>query len=333
MIARLAQAYLAMKRLSAPSEGSWAVIRSELKIFLEFVEEQELSGPADLTPELLARFQTAVFYRTTRFGRTSCPSSQASVLIAARGFLGYLVREGYLLSDPSAALELPRVPKRLPPGGLTRAQAELLLAAPDPATRLGSRDRAILETLYATGVRASELLALHLSDLGGDEEAPTARVRKGKGGKDRIVPLGLVAHRAITEYLDGARPRFFNAAVSPFLFLSKKGRRIHISTLNNLIDHHAQAAGIERHVTAHVLRHTCATLMLKGGCDIRYIQALLGHASLSTTQLYTKVDIADLARAHARFHPRSFPRGKPRAPADRYTRGASPWASKSKRPK
>lgn len=334
MIARLATRFLERLRLSIPSLPSWRVQRSLLGVFLEFLEEAGVDEPSELAPELLTSFRTALFYRTTRFGTPPSARFQASVVTTVRAFLAYLLREGYLLSDLASSLPAPRIPKRLPPGGLSRAEAERLLEAPDPKTLLGARDRAILETLYATGLRASELLHLKLSDFEGSSDAPLLRVVRGKGGKDRLVPLGSAAHRACSVYLERARPRFPRAAHSPVLFLSWRGKPLDDDALNSLIARHAKTAKLSRHITAHSLRHTCATLMLKAGCDIRYIQALLGHASLATTQLYTKVDISDLARAHARFHPRSFPRpgAKPRPPAERFSRGRSPWGRAGRRP-
>jgi integrase/recombinase XerD len=330
MIDELAGRYLEHRRLTAPSLASWRVLRSKLSILLEFLEAEEIDAPAEITREVLSRFQTALFYRTTQFGKPPTARFQATVISTVRSFLSYLVDEGYLLSSPGSALELPRLPSQLPPGGLTRKEAERLIAAVDTSTVLGLRDRAMLEILYATGVRASELMALHLTDLTGDEAAPIARVRKGKGGRGRLVPLGELAQAALVDYLEHGRPRLPRAASSPLLFLSRRGKPLLDPALNALIARYARAAGIDKRITAHTLRHSCATLMLKAGCDIRYIQSLLGHASLSTTQLYTRVDISDLARAHARFHPRSFPRGKPTPQAESYTRGRSPWTARNR---
>lgn len=327
----LALLYLARKRLSAPSHASWCVTRAKLRVFLEFLDAETIDAPGDLTPELLARFQTALFYRLTQFGKPPTARFQSTVISTVRGFLAHLVREGYLLGNPADSLELPRLPSHLPPGGLSRSEAERLMAAADPSTVLGCRDRAMLEVLYATGIRASELLALHLADLVGDETAPIARVRKSKGGKGRLVPLGEIAHAAVVEYLVRGRPRLPHAASCSLLFLSRRGKPLLDPALNALIARYAQIAGIEKKITAHTMRHSCATLMLKAGCDIRYIQSLLGHASLATTQLYTRVDISDLARAHARFHPRSSPRGNSKPASDRYTRGRSPWAPRAGR--
>ena len=185
---------------------------------------------------------------------------------------------------------------------LTREEARKLVEAPDISTPLGLRDRAIFETFYATGIRAGELAELKCGDV--DTEDRLLRVVLGKGRKDRNVPLTRAAAEAIEAYLRDGRPHIQGATKTPRLFLARRGGRMHDSLLNDLVQAAARKAGLEKHATCHTLRHSVATHLLKGGADIRHIQALLGHSSLATTERYTHVEISDLSRVLRRAHPR-----------------------------
>jgi site-specific recombinase XerD len=185
---------------------------------------------------------------------------------------------------------------------LTRQEARQLVEAPDTSTPLGLRDRAILETFYGTGIRAGELARLKCTDV--DTEDRVLRVVLGKGAKDRNVPLTRAAAEAIEAWLAEGRPRTPGATRSAWLFLACRGGRLYASLLNDVVQEQAKRAGIERHVTCHSLRHSVATHLLKGGADIRHIQALLGHASLQSTERYTHVEISDLSKVLKRAHPR-----------------------------
>jgi integrase/recombinase XerD len=221
---------------------------------------------------------------------------------AVKSLFRFLFRAGYLLADPSGVLEYPRREQRLPRGVLTREEARKLVEAPDTSTPLGLRDRAILETFYATGIRASELADLKCTDV--DTEDRLVRVVLGKGRKDRNVPLTRAAAEAIEAYLRDGRPHIAGATKTPRLFLARRGGQMYISLLNELVQAAARKAGIEKHATCHTLRHSVATHLLKGGADIRHIQALLGHSSLAATERYTHVEISDLSRVLRRAHPR-----------------------------
>lgn len=326
MIASLADRYLAERRLTTPTIKAWRVLRYHLKILTEFLEAEEIDTPSQLTFEVMARFQNALFYRITKYGKPTSPGFQCGVLGTVRCFARYLLRENFLLLDPTVTLQNPRTRRRLPTGGLTQVEAESLLAAPVTDTPLGCRDRAMLEVLYATGIRAGELLAAKLADL--DLAEAILRIRAGKNQKDRVVPMGRSAVSWCRYYLDTVRPFFPNARIATVLFLSHNGKPLTNTILNEHLAEYAKQAGIQCSISAHTMRHTCATLMLKAGCDIRYIQALLGHSSLVTTQLYTRVEIGDLATAHARFHPRSFSRQLPPPPSDRYTGRHNPWQAR-----
>ena len=229
-------------------------------------------------------------------------ADQIHRVTAVKALFRFLFQRGYLLSDPSGPLAYPRRELRLPRGVLSREECRRLVETPKLATAAGLRDRAILETFYGTGIRAGELATLKVSDV--DTEDRVLRVILGKGAKDRNVPLTRAAAEAIEAYLVHARPRFRGAARAPWLFLALRGGRTYPDLLNDVVHAAAKAAGIEKLVTCHTLRHSVATHLLKGGADIRHIQVLLGHASLQSTERYTHVEISDLAKVMKRAHPR-----------------------------
>ena len=237
-----------------------------------------------------------------RDGKSYSTSHQMRQVTVLKSLYGFLHRRGYLLTNPAGSLEYPHVEQRLPRSVLSREEARRLVMAPGTVTPLDLRDRAIFETLYATGIRAGELANLKLDDV--DTEERLLRVVLGKGRKDRNVPLTRPAAEAIEAYLLEARSRIRGAKHSTLLFLALRGGRLHDDTLNTLLGAWAKKAGIEKHVTCHTLRHSVATHLLKGGADIRHIQKLLGHASLQTTERYTRVEVSDLKEVLQRAHPR-----------------------------
>ncbi len=227
--------------------------------------------------------------------------SQARHVFSMRGFFGFAVREGLVERDPTENVRAPRAFRGLP-RYLNPAQVEALLKAPDTSTPLGLRDRAILEVLYATGLRASELTALALEGL--DLELGVVRVF-GKGGKERLVPLGREARRFVNRYLAETRTRFAGEGSSSLVFLSQRGGRLSAMGLWGLVRRHAVTAGIERVLTPHVLRHSFATHLLERGADLRALQAMLGHADISTTEIYTHVSRERLRQIYDKLHPRA----------------------------
>jgi len=227
--------------------------------------------------------------------------SVARAVHSARGLYRFALREGMLADDPMENLRAPRAFKALP-RALSMAQVEALLEAPDTTTPLGVRDRAILEVLYATGLRASELTSLTLEGL--DLELGVVRVL-GKGSKERLVPLGREAQRWTRRYLDETRPLFARDASPPVVFLSQRGGRLSAMGLWGIVRRHAVTAGVERVLTPHVLRHSFATHLLERGADLRALQAMLGHADISTTQIYTHVSRERLRQIYDKLHPRA----------------------------
>lgn len=208
------------------------------------------------------------------------------------------------MANPASDLELPRKPPRGLPKGLSLEHVRAVLNIPDVTDPLGIRDRAILETFYSTGMRRSELTALDLGDL--DRVAQTIHIRKGKGGKGRVVPVGAASLRWIEAYLERTRPQLLVDPGEQAFFLSGYGERMSATYVGNWVTKTVKAADIGKRGSCHLFRHSCATHMLENGADIRLIQQLLGHARLDTTQIYTEVAIKALKEAHARTHPSSL---------------------------
>ena len=227
-------------------------------------------------------------------------SSQARKLSALRMFAKHLVRENVRKDDVTQLLGAPKLSRKLP-DVLTFEEIERLLNAPSPSTPYGLRDRAILELFYSSGLRVSELCGILLQSI--NLEDGYVRVF-GKGSKERIAPIGAAAVKAVQNYVTSGRPKFIKARTGSELFLSQQGRAISRKMVWVLIKEHARRAGIKKPIKPHLLRHSFATHLLEGGADLRAIQEMLGHADISTTQIYTSVQAARLADEHALYHPR-----------------------------
>jgi integrase/recombinase XerD len=226
--------------------------------------------------------------------------SRARHLVSVRGFYRFLAREGVLPTDPSRLLDMPKSSLKLP-DVLTVEEVRRLLNAPTSDRAAGLRDAAMLELLYAAGLRVSELVGLKLQDVHLD--GGYVRVL-GKGSKERIVPIGQFARDRILVYLEQARGRLAGATASRFLFVARAGRPMTRQGFWKLLRAYARAAGLVRKVTPHSLRHSFATHLLEGGADLRAVQVMLGHADISTTQIYTHVAADRLREVHRKFHPR-----------------------------
>lgn len=248
-------------------------------------------------PDRLGRHELLEFLaRRLRSG--AAVTSIVRQLSSLRQFFAWAAREGLVEADPTLDIEGPR-PSRLLPGTLSAAQVEALLASPDGDDPLSMRDRAMLETLYATGIRVSELTGLTAAQLGLDRGV--VRVR-GKGGRERLVPLGEAAIDALGVWLKTGRPAL--RPVGDTVFVSRSGRALSRQAVWQRIRHHAHRAGVDGPVYPHRLRHSFATHLLDHGADLRVVQMLLGHADLATTQIYTHVSRSRLKELHSRHHPR-----------------------------
>jgi integrase/recombinase XerD len=275
--------------------------RHGLSAFILWCAERGIETPHEVTKPILERYQRHLYYHRKTNGEPLSFRTQAQRLLPIRAWFKWLARENYILSNPASELELPRPEKRLPALVLTAEEAEAVMAVPDTGAPLGLRDRAMLEVLYATAIRRGELIALTLFDV--DYARSTLIVRQGKGNKDRVVPLGERAKAWLSAYRDKVRPGLVVGRDGGTLFLSRDGHRLEAKRLSEKVRGYIAAAGVGKPGSCHLLRHTAATLMLEGGADIRFIQALLGHESLETTQIYTRVSIAKLAEIHAATHP------------------------------
>ncbi len=234
-----------------------------------------------------------------RSGQVSARSSARS-LSSLRRFFRWMLREDLIETDPSASIKSPKLNKTLP-GSLTEQEIEALLAAPDTGNAYGLRDKAMLELMYASGLRVSELINLELGQI--DVRLGVLKVL-GKGNKERLVPVGEQALDSLADYMKTGRHELLSQTNSSHLFLSKRGKGMSRQAFWQLIRRHATLAGIRTKVSPHTLRHAFATHLLNHGADLRTLQMLLGHADLSTTQIYTHVATARLQEIHQKHHPR-----------------------------
>jgi integrase/recombinase XerD len=266
-----------------------------------------LDAPAAVTAEHVASFQQWLWHRPTYLGAVRVVAGQNNMLSWVKGFFGWLHAEGVLTRNPAASAIYAKQPDALPKDVLTQDEAALILDAPDASTLTGQRDRAILETMYATGLRRAELRALEVADV--DLDAELLTVRRGKGGKGRVVPLTRPACAALKAYLRKTRPALLAGIASARLFVSpvnNPGEDFCLGehALGNLVARYAKAVGVKKKVTPHLWRHTCATHLLQNQANVRHVQELLGHKCLATTERYLRLTISDLKAAHRRHHPR-----------------------------
>ena len=269
-----------------------------IKRLVEWLQEKGLAL-VDVRTDDLMTYQGELYKRRRKDGKPMTSGAHKNAVMAIKSFFRWLYRRNLLLSNPSAAIEYPKIERRLPRVILTKEEAKKIVEGPKGNQTVPLRDRAILETLYATGIRVSEASNLTPDDV--DTEERVLRVVQGKGRKDRNVPLTRQAALALEAYLVTARPRLGR---SRFLFLSTRSRQMDTQALNYVVHVWAKKTGIKKRVTCHTFRHSVATHLLKGRADIRHIQTLLGHSSLETTQRYTHVEISDLQSVIRRAHPR-----------------------------
>jgi integrase/recombinase XerD len=275
------------------SDNTLSAYRSDLTLLDRWLTTHD-SGLLRATP---AQLQD---YLALRVAERARPRTTARLLSSLRSFYRYLVRENVIVDDPTALIESPKLGRPLPKS-LTEKQVECLLAAPDTGTPLGLRDRAMLETLYATGLRVSELVTLTLARVSLFQGV--VRV-VGKGDKERLVPLGGEAVRWLEDYLREARATLLGVHASAVLFPTARGGAMTRQAFWLNLKRYAHVAGIGTPLSPHTLRHAFATHLLNHGADLRAVQMLLGHADLSTTQIYTQVARARLQALHAQHHPR-----------------------------
>jgi len=281
------------------SRNTLEAYRSDLQQFGGFLGPRE-RDPLEVTPSDLAAFVSEL--AAGREGRPPvAPATLQRKIACLRSFYRHLRREQLLDHDPTSELRPPRSRGRLP-RVLSRDEVARLLAQPRGNAPAALRDRALLETMYACGLRASEAISLELSEL--DLEAAILRAH-GKGSKERLVPIGSKAVGSLTEYLDQGRPRLVGLRDEPRVFLNQRGRGLSRQGLYKIVQGHAKTAGLDQRMSPHTLRHTFATHLLAGGCDLRSLQEMLGHADIGTTQIYTHLSTERLRDVYFDAHPRA----------------------------
>ena len=272
-----------------------------LRYFILWCDERGITRPQEITRPILERYQRYMFLYRKKDGQPLSTRSQGTRVTPIRAWFKWLTKTNRILYNPAADLDLPKMEKRLPKHILTADEADRVMNVPNIATATGLRDRAMLETLYSTGMRRMELIGLNQFDI--DHERGTLMVRQGKGRKDRMIPIGERALAWIRKYRDEARPQVAMAGDDGTLFLTQLGEAFTPNRLTQLVRDIIDAARIDKRGSCHLFRHTMATLMLENGADIRFIQAMLGHSELKTTQIYTQVSIVKLKEIHTLTHP------------------------------
>ena len=275
--------------------------RREINKFLLWLEERSITGFQEVSKQIIERYRRYIYHWRKKDGKPLSIRTQSLCLVALRGFFKWLSKNNYILYNPASDLELPKVGYQLPRHVLTIDEVEAVINCVDLKSPLGLRDRAILEMFYSTGIRRRELSRLKLDDV--ELKRGILNIREGKWKKDRFVPIGERALLWIDKYIQELRPELVVEPDEGILFLNRKGEAIHYKYLTWLVSHYIEASGIGKKGSCHLFRHTMATLMLEGGADIRYVQEMLGHAKLETTQIYTRVAITKLKEIHARTHP------------------------------
>jgi integrase/recombinase XerD len=276
------------------SEKTIESYSSDLSRYLDFLKQKKVTNIADAETSLILKHLIAL--RKSGLGSRSC----ARHLITLRGFHRFLAQEKIIEFDPAKLIDLPKSGLKLP-DVLSVSEVELLLNIPDTNQPMGKRNAAMLELLYAAGLRVSELVNLKFLDV--NLEACFVRVL-GKGSKERIVPFGLFAKKKMDDYINNARPLLLKDGISQFLFVARKGHPMTRQGFWKLLKQYAMQAGIKKKITPHSFRHSFASHLLEGGADLRTVQVMLGHVDISSTQIYTHVARDHLRRIHEKYHPR-----------------------------
>lgn len=298
--------YLALERGLRPR--SCSAYRSDLMRFVAYLAEDGAARDPAAVDHMVLRDYVAHLHR-----EGMAPGSIRRAQSALRAYFGFLDGEGIVTGNPADRMERPAASKKLPEF-LSQDEAARLVEAVDPDSAVYWRDRAALELLYATGMRVSELTGMGLADL--DLEHCTCLVF-GKGGKERLVPVGSTAVEVVERYLRSVRPALDRGKGKGIVLLNQRGTPLSRMSVWTIVSRAAERAGIGRRISPHTLRHSCATHLLEGGADLIVVQELLGHADISTTQIYTHLDREYLRQTHRRYHPRSrggSPGGSPESP-------------------
>ncbi len=274
---------------------------SALRRFIHWCDERDIEQPHEVTRAIIERYQRHLYYYRKQDGNPLSYSSQNVILSPLKTFFKWLTKQNYIEYNPASELELPRKSRGLPRTILTTEELESIINQPDISTDEGIRDRAILETFYSTGIRRMELTNLKIYDV--DDKRMILFIKEGKGRKDRVIPIGARALQWITKYRIDIRYKLESPQSEDNLFLTDYGERYGRSNLGKMVKDHMIQAGINYEGSCHLFRHAMATHMLENGADIRFIQSMLGHSDINTTQIYTQVSIEKLKEIHRATHP------------------------------
>lgn len=306
--------YLENLRVKNFSEQTLYGRAKMLKYFRQFCEQLNITQARQVTRAVVMNYQSHLYHYRKRDEQPLTVGTQKHWLGVVGALFSWLTKESLVLYNPASDLELPRREYRLPRAVLSAAEAEAILNVPDVKTPDGVKFRAILEVFYSTGIRRLELCKLNLGDI--DYDRGLVRVEQGKGKKDRFVPIGERALLWVEKYLHEVRPRLCPAMSEPALFLNTISQRINDGRLGSQVHEIIKKAEVGKTGSCHLFRHTFATVLLENGCDVRYVQAMLGHANLETTEIYTHVSIRNLKLAHERYHPAKMPEQRETTLAD-----------------
>lgn len=297
----LVMAYLEWMTFKGFSPHTLRTRNNTLFLFAQWLKERGITQAREVTPAMMERYQRYLISFRRWDDKPLSSRGIRSRLSPVRSFFQWTVRKHHLTTNPAADIEMPKTGLRLPRNVLSIADVETILREPDIKIPIGLRDRAILETFYSTGIRRSELARLKILDV--DVERETLLICEGKGKRDRLIPLGKRALSWIGKYLEEVRGCLVMEPDEGYLFLTKDGKPFAAESLTPMVSGYVKASGIGKEGSCHMFRHTMATLMLEGGADIRYIQQMLGHARLESTETYTRVSMRKLKKVFQATHP------------------------------
>lgn len=276
--------------------------KSALKELSAFLASIGVERIEQIDHDALMQYREELAWRLTPKNTPLLPNTQSNLLGSLRAFCRWMVEQDWLVSDPSKKIPNPKKQKHLPRCILEPKEIRAIMRQPDLSTATGYRNRVILEVLYSTAMRREEAANLKLDEV--DTESGYCTLREGKGGKDRVVPLGASVCQLIETYIAGVRTDWIGADSNPHLFLNRWGQGMDPHAIYSVVKKYVALAGLKKQVSTHTFRHSCATHMLRNGAPIRHLQEMLGHESLETTQIYTRVTINELKQIHTQFHPR-----------------------------
>ena len=301
-IEELIDSFVEHLRLLTCSKRTIKNHRWSLDKFLAFLRSAKVTAIHDITRDHIIDYQRYRHYYQNRFHTHDSAFTQNRHLISVKQFFRYLKEEGFLAHDPTHDIHYAKEPRQLPKTALTNTEIKKLLRRIDTSTLLGFRDRTIFELLYSTGIRRNELLNLTVSDI--DYEEGFLRVNHGKGDKDRVTPIGKIACQYLETYIKGIRPLLLKEKDEQALFLSQRKQKLTDIGLQRIIRHYADVSKLNKHITTHTFRRSCATEMIRRNANLMHVKELLGHSSIDTVQTYCNLAITDLKEAHRKCHPR-----------------------------